>query len=152
MKKHKGFTLIELIVVMSIIGVLATLIINNLNDARARARDSKRKTELTQLKTALRIYYNDYQTYPAHPGGNADIMGCGATGTDACGGSEEEFSTTSTTYMKQLPSFTYYSQDDSGEGFTLKTTLENASDSDLTTSQSQCSGTHVATDFVLCAD
>src|SRR3989304_7925641 len=84
MNNKKGFTLIELIVVISIIGVLSTLIINNLNDARSRARDTKRKQELSGLKIALRLYYNDYQTYPAADAGNGDILGCGATGTDTC--------------------------------------------------------------------
>ena len=150
--KTKGFTLIELIVVISIIGVLSTLIINNLNDARARARDTKRKQELSGLKTALRLYYNDYQTYPAAPGGSDDILGCGASGTDACGGTGADFSTTGTVYMKQLPEFSYYSQDDSGDGFTVKVTLENPSDPDLAATQARCEGVHETTDFVLCED
>lgn len=151
--KSLGFTLIELIVVISIIGVLSSLIINNLNDARARARDTKRKQELSSLKTALRLYYNDYQTYPAAPAGNDDILGCGANGTTACGGTGADFSTTGTVYMKQLPEFSYYSQDDNGDGFTLKTTLENLSDQDLTLSQSRCpNGVYEDTDYVICED
>ncbi len=149
--KSKGFTLIELIVVISIIGVLSTLIINNLNDARARARDSKRKQELSGLKTALRLYYNDYQTYPAAPAGNDDILGC-VDGVTVCGGTGADFSTTGAVYMKQLPEFSYYSQDDNGDGFTLKTTLENPSDPDLTASQARCPGIHETTDFVVCED
>ena len=152
MNSKKGFTLIELIVVISIIGVLSTLIINNLNDARARARDSKRKQELSGLKTALRLYYNDYQTYPDAAAGNSDILGCGASGTAACGGSGADFSTTGAVYMKQLPDFSYYSQDDNGDGFTLKVTLENPSDPDLTTSQASCDGVYEDTDFVVCQD
>jgi len=128
MKSNKGFTLIELIVVISIIGVLSTLIINNLNDARARARDAKRKQELSGLKTALRLYYNDYQTYPANLDNFPPI------------------------YMKQLPEFADYSQDDDGDGFTVKTTLENPSDQDLTGSQARCPGVHETTDFVVCED
>src|SRR3989344_8242395 len=148
----RGFTLIELIVVIAIIGTLTALIVNKVNDVRARARDSKRKQELSGLKTALRLYYNDYQAYPAAPAGNDDILGCGATGTSACGGSGSGFSTTASDYMKQLPEFYYYSQDSNGEGFTVKLTLENASDPDLTTSQSLCGGSYDPTDYVICAD
>lgn len=127
MKKNKGFTLIELIVVIAIIGSLTGLIVNNLNDARARARDAKRKEELASLKTALRLYYNDNQSYPADLTGDL------------------------TDYIKVMPESTY-SQDDSGDGFTLKVTLENLSDPDLTGSQLRCPGTHEDTDYVVCAD
>ncbi|MFC1627263.1 type II secretion system protein [Patescibacteria group bacterium] len=146
-----GFTLIELLVVISIIGVLAALIVNNLNDARVRARDAKRKQNLSQLKTALRLYYNDYQTYPNHSGGNDDFLGC-SDGITACGGTGNSFSTTNTTYMNQIPEFSYYAQTNSGDGFTTKVTLENASDPELTTSQANCSGTHEDTDYVVCSD
>ncbi|MBU2051903.1 type II secretion system GspH family protein [Patescibacteria group bacterium] len=128
MRKNKGFTLIELIVVISIIGVLASLIINNLNEARSRSRDAKRKQELSGLKTALRLYYNDYQTYPL---------------------SLDDFPTI---YMKQLPEFYYYAQEDNGDGFMIKVILENFSDPDLAGSQSRCDGTYEATDYVICAD
>jgi prepilin-type N-terminal cleavage/methylation domain-containing protein len=49
MKKQKGFTLIETLVVISIIGILATIIITSLLGARDKARDTKRKAELSQI-------------------------------------------------------------------------------------------------------
>lgn len=148
---HKGFTLIELIVVIAIIGTLTGLIVNNLNDVRSRSRDAKRKQELGSLKTALRLYYNDYQTYPTAAVGNGDILGCG-DGTEACGGAGNALATTDSTYMNLLPEFSYYSQDDSGDGFTLKVTLENLSDPDLAGSQARCPGSHEDTDYVACND
>ena len=60
----KGFTLIELLVVVSLIGVLSTLVIANLNSARERARDTHRKSDLRNIQTALRLYYNDEGGYP----------------------------------------------------------------------------------------
>lgn len=129
MKKNRGFTLIELLVVISIIGVLTTLILANLSDARARARDSQKKSELTQLKTALRLYYNDNQKYPV------DAAGIGVTG-----GAFTNIGVGATTiYMKKLPiEFTYAQIDD--DSFTLSVPLENASDTDITTSQTTCLG------------
>lgn len=137
----KAFTLIELLVVISIIGILATLVINNLSDARARARDSQRKTNLSQLKTALRLYYNDNQKYP--------------TDSDSIGtpGGIFESSDANTVYMTQLPEeFTYQSAD--GDNFTLIVTLENASDADLLKTQTRCAGTITfePTDYVICGD
>lgn len=151
MSRNKGFTLIELIVVIAIIGVLATLIINNLNDARTRARDSKKKQELVALKTGLRLYYNDFQTYPDNAAGNTDILACG-TGTAACGGPGNALATDTATYMKLLPEFSYYDQLANGDGFMVKVALENASDPDLTTSQARCPGTHDDLDYVVCSD
>lgn len=60
----KGFTLIELLVVVSLIGILATLVIANMNAARERARDATRKSDLRNIQTALRLYYNDNTGYP----------------------------------------------------------------------------------------
>ena len=54
--KRTGFTLIELLVVISIIGLLAGLVISNVAGVRERARDVERKTDLDQIKKALRMY------------------------------------------------------------------------------------------------
>lgn len=60
----KGFTLIELILVVSIIGVLATIIIIQLGSARLRARDARRTGDLKQMGTALELFYADQNNYP----------------------------------------------------------------------------------------
>lgn len=150
MRKFKGFThgftLIELLVVISIIGILATLIIANVNAARSRARDATKKENMQQLKTALRLYYNDYTHFPAKCGINT-IAGCGSLGATCCpvAGCPEFAAGTgcSTTYMNKLPvglgnnTIAYYS--DGNEKYCIKTTLENASDADTTTSYAGCS-------------
>lgn len=59
-----GFTLIEILVVISIIGILAAFILPNLTGMRERAADVQAKNNLNQLKSALRLYYNDNQKYP----------------------------------------------------------------------------------------
>lgn len=60
----KGFTLIELLVVVSLIGILATLVMANLTAGRGRSRDAQRKSDLRQISTALRLYYNDNGEFP----------------------------------------------------------------------------------------
>lgn len=62
---QSGFTLIEMLVVISIIGILATLVAANLNSARSRARDAERKSDIKNISTALRLYYNDNGSFPA---------------------------------------------------------------------------------------
>ncbi|MFA5420441.1 MAG: type II secretion system protein [Patescibacteria group bacterium] len=64
-KNKKGFTLIELLVVIAIIGILATLAIVALQQARKNARDAKRIADVRQMQTALELFFNDNQYYPA---------------------------------------------------------------------------------------
>ncbi len=66
-KNKQGFTLIELLVVIAIIGLLATLSVVALNNARERARDTRRISDVKQIQTALELYYNanQVQGYPA---------------------------------------------------------------------------------------
>ena len=120
--QHKGFTLIELLVVISIIGILATLISANLNAARSRGRDAVRKSDLKNIQTALRLYYNDNGGYP-------DDLGFG-----------EEFSSDDSVYMNTVPNDPLYNSleatspryeyesDSANDAFTLVACLENKSD------------------------
>ncbi len=139
--KHKGFTLIELLVAISIIGILSSLIVSNLNDTRARARDSRRKTDLNQLKTSLRLYYNDNQHYPAD------------SGTIGAPGETFESADGNTIYMQQLPEEFTYTVSLDGENYNLKATLENASDPDIAKTQTNClGGTDDSLDYYVCAN
>ena len=61
---QKAFTLVELLVVVAIIGLLSTLSVVALNSARAKARDSRRLSDIKQLRTALDMYYDSAGTYP----------------------------------------------------------------------------------------
>lgn len=60
----KGFTLIELLVVISIIGILSSFAVVSLNSARNKARDALRKADMTQMRTAINLYYDENDKYP----------------------------------------------------------------------------------------
>ena len=60
----RGFTLIELLVVVAIIGLLSSVVLSSLNSARMLARDSRRVSDLNQLRTALELYYDANNRYP----------------------------------------------------------------------------------------
>lgn len=63
-KEQAGFTLIELIVVMTIIGLLAGLATINVRNARIKAEENALKYNLAQIRKAIDDYYADHQTYP----------------------------------------------------------------------------------------
>lgn len=78
----RGFTLVELLVVISIIGVLSTLVLANFNAARERARDTQRKSDLKQYQNAYEVIANKYNgIYPSRGGATAS----NATVTTFCG-------------------------------------------------------------------
>lgn len=116
--KVKGFTLVELLVVLAIIGILAAIGLGNFYTAQVKSRDAKRKQDLDHVQRALEMYYNDYKRYP-------QSLLWGEEFKDAAG----------TIYMKKLPKdpkdpgiIYFYTTDVNGTYFKLYACLENQND------------------------
>lgn len=64
--KQKGFTLIELMLVVLIIGILSGVMLNviNIRGIQSKSRDARRISDLKKVQTALELYYADYRGYP----------------------------------------------------------------------------------------
>jgi prepilin-type N-terminal cleavage/methylation domain-containing protein len=63
-KQDKGFTIIELLIVIVVIGILAALVLNAFGNIQERARDTERKTDINSIHTQLELYYADSTSYP----------------------------------------------------------------------------------------
>jgi len=117
----KGFTLVELLIVIAIIGVLSALLMANFIGVRQRARDAQRKADLRQIQSALELFRSDTGNYP----GSLEFGGQ-LTNTDQ--------PDNNTVYMQKVPldpinngyPYTYTSD---GSSYYLAACLENASDS-----------------------
>lgn len=83
-KKAQGFTIVELLIVIVVIGLLAALVIVQFTNVQARARDSERKSDLRALQSKVAEYYalNGY-----YPDSLDDIASLPADACKAPGGS-----------------------------------------------------------------
>jgi general secretion pathway protein G len=60
----KGFTLVEMLIVVVIIGILSAALLPRLQGAQSSARDAARRSDLSQLGSAILSYYNNRGEYP----------------------------------------------------------------------------------------
>lgn len=135
-KNTKGFTLVELIVVMVIIGILATLSIGNYVTIRAKARDAKRKHDLETIAKTLETWMNDHGEYPAEGTSDGQCCNWNSPLTDG-----------TTEYIPRLPqdsrnpNFTYIYTRPNNTSYQLSANLENENDPDIdNTLTASCTG------------
>lgn len=132
--KLPGFTLIELLMVIALISILAVFIVPNFRNAQQKARDAERKSDLRQIQSALRLYYNDYGKYPVATS-TLGIGGCGTNGNSPCiWGTAWTAGASSKSYIDPLPkdpsSIDYRYSRVNLDSFLLQACLENANDMD----------------------
>ncbi|PJE63835.1 hypothetical protein COU89_01140 [Candidatus Roizmanbacteria bacterium CG10_big_fil_rev_8_21_14_0_10_45_7] len=142
MKKRKGLTLIELLIVISVLSILLAMLLPNFNDARKQARDRRRKADVRAIQQALELYRSN-QTPQSYPTGSLP-----AAGTAWADGG--------VTYMKKVPKDPLYDVNQeqyhyrytqvSSDTYFLGGCLENIADNDIAPSPAAGWGTCESTD------
>ncbi|MDD5774170.1 MAG: type II secretion system protein GspG [bacterium] len=67
-QKEKGFTLLEILVVIAVIGILVAILVPRFSGIQTDAKKKQAMSELRSLKTAVEIYKNNNNAYPAKAG------------------------------------------------------------------------------------
>ncbi|MEA3369318.1 MAG: prepilin-type N-terminal cleavage/methylation domain-containing protein [Candidatus Ratteibacteria bacterium] len=98
-KKRAGFTLVEIMIVVAIIGVLVAIAIPNFLRARREARDARRKADIRQLQSALTRYNLTYGEYPLSGGASSPNSGW----SNSSDSSWDTLQTELEGYIKKLP-------------------------------------------------
>jgi len=63
-RRQSGFTIVELLIVIVIIGILATLVIVTFSGVQQKARDTERKTDINSVQKQLEAFYANKGYYP----------------------------------------------------------------------------------------
>jgi len=92
-KLGKGFSLIEILVVLMIIGLLSTIVVVNVMPSQERARIEKAKADIVILENALEMYKLEQYKYPSEEQGLSSLVVSNKTKT----------SNSSRGYIKRLP-------------------------------------------------
>jgi len=129
--RKKGLTLIELLIVVSILSILIGLLLPNLNDVRKQARDKRRKADVAAIRQALELYKMDH-TPPSYPTLNDPQMILITPGT--------AWTENSITYMNKFPAdplhssspdpYSYYYTYIDANTYYIGACLENIADPD----------------------
>ena len=125
LKKQGGFTLLELLIVIVIIGILALLIIPNITSAPKKARDTKRKTDVTTVRKGLEEYFVNNNSYPS-TGGTSTFANISSALTGLTVGTAPIIKTLPTDPKNVSPYIYQYASD--GTTYKLDACLENDQD------------------------
>lgn len=159
MKKNKqsGFTIIELLVVVAIIATIMSIVVALVGDAKAKARDTKRRADLSQIQVALELYRNEHGTFQVTGGGSA---GGGQGWLSYENGGSYPAAVTRILYNEgylktpiiedplQSPGYMIYVCN-GGQSYALSATLEFPKTSDIADIQTSCNGTGVNGTYTL---
>ncbi|MEK7636054.1 MAG: prepilin-type N-terminal cleavage/methylation domain-containing protein [Patescibacteria group bacterium] len=139
-KKNKGFTLLEIIIVVAIIAVLAVILLPRLARVRQPANDARRINDLRTIQGFLETYYLKNRYYPSPSVANTqELVGYGSNGASSCSGICAILTNPADQVTASVPDdptagFDYYYAADSNsnaQSYVLKAILQESSSASL---------------------
>lgn len=132
--RERGFTLIEILIVVAIIAVLASAVLIGLGPVQRQGRDARRISDLRQVQNALELYYSKCGYYP---GTAQNVSPCGAFTTITTWSDMTSALTGSSIGTTQVPNDPtagknyLYGASPTGNSYVLGADLEDANNSSL---------------------
>jgi general secretion pathway protein G len=111
---RKGFTLIEILIVVVILGILAAIMVPQFSSARGDARHAKREQDLKTMEKVLEMYANDFGQYPYRWGWGGESPSWGAMALE---GDTSYVPLVTPTYIAALPRDPALTGPTSGRGY-----------------------------------
>ena len=122
-----GFTLIEALATILIVGILASVAVYSLSITRASNRDAKRVSDISVLRASLTQYWLQKASYPETTAVDLGKPGVGADKL-ADGGFVAKDAQSATTFLQSVPvgpsAGEYYRYHGSSQGYSLRFTTE----------------------------
>ena len=114
--QRKGFTLIEILIVVAIIAILASVVLVGLGPTQSLGRDARRVSDLHEVQNGLELFYNSKGAYPIATNGAWSGLGTALTAQVPT--------------INAIPSDPgnngyVYGSDAAGAGYVLQATMEN---------------------------
>ncbi len=131
---RSGFTLIEMLIVVAIIGILAGAVLVGLGPVQRQGRDSRRIADLRQVQNALELYYNKCGYYPGTAQAGSP---CGAFSQISAWADLSTTITGSTLGVNKVPNDPsagrnyFYGTNATGSSYTIGATLEDTNNPNL---------------------
>ncbi len=130
LKLHRrfGFSLIEALIVIVVVGILATVAIYSLNITRAGSRDAKRVSDISVMRAAMSQYWLQKATYPISTPVDLGKVGAGADALAGSGFVGADQQPVPPIFIDQVPVGPklneYYRYHGSADGYSLRFTTE----------------------------
>lgn len=123
LRNRKGFTLIELMVVVVILGILASIAVQTFANTTDRANESKAKADVRTIMSALEIYRADVGSYPDGTAGLNALVHDSSSGSTDDSVTTDNIANWNGPYLKKVPTGTYsYSYSSTNKTYTVTCT------------------------------
>jgi len=138
-RAERGFTLVEILIVVAIIGILASVALIGLGPVQKRGRDARRISDLRETQSAIELYYSKCGYYPGTPQAGPDCTAFASINGAAAWASLQATLATpgSSLGVSRIPNDPsagktyYYGSDGTGTTYVIGATMEDVNNSVL---------------------